>query len=152
LSWEGDEPSAAVAEEGSTPAAEESAPIPQAETVAPAVEASLPEANMVEGEYTAQTQSSSRSSYSPRETNLVCLLLTGAEAEGSTIPEDVVTTRLPEAGPAYTWQLSRTTRISPTDQHMSFLRTLSSLMRTREGLPGRSPIAPSQARLTLEFF
>jgi hypothetical protein len=35
---------------------------------------------------------------------------------------------------------------------MSFLRTLSSLMRTREGLPGRSPIAPSQARLTLELF
>jgi hypothetical protein len=34
---------------------------------------------------------------------------------------------------------------------MSFLRTLSSLMRTREGLPGRSLIAPSQARLTLKF-
>jgi hypothetical protein len=30
----------------------------------------------------------------------------------------------------------------PTDQHMSFLCTLSSLMRTREGFPGRSPIAP----------
>jgi hypothetical protein len=25
----------------------------------------------------------------------------------------IVTTRLPEAGPAYTWQLSRTPRISP---------------------------------------
>jgi hypothetical protein len=25
-------------------------------------------------------------------------------------------------------------------------------MRTREGLPGRSPIAPSQTRLTLELF
>jgi hypothetical protein len=25
-------------------------------------------------------------------------------------------------------------------------------MRTREGLPGRSPIAPNQARITLEFF
>jgi hypothetical protein len=35
---------------------------------------------------------------------------------------------------------------------MSFMRTLSSLMRTWVGLPGRSPIAPSQARLTLEFF
>jgi hypothetical protein len=34
---------------------------------------------------------------------------------------------------------------------MSFLRTLSSLVRPREELPGRSPIAPSQARLTLEF-
>jgi hypothetical protein len=37
------------------PAAEESAPLPQAETVALAVEATLPEASMVEGEYTAQT-------------------------------------------------------------------------------------------------
>jgi hypothetical protein len=44
------------------PAAEESAPLPQAETEAPAVEATLPEASIVEGEYTAQTQSSSRSS------------------------------------------------------------------------------------------
>jgi hypothetical protein len=62
LSWEEDEPSAAMAEEDSAPAAEESAPLPQAETVAPAVEATLPEASIVEGEYTAQTQSSSRSS------------------------------------------------------------------------------------------
>jgi hypothetical protein len=78
-----------VAEEASAPAVEESAPLPQAETVAPAVEASLPEASIVEGEYTAQTQSSSSSSRSPQETNLVCLLLTGAEVEGSTIPEAV---------------------------------------------------------------
>jgi hypothetical protein len=69
LSWEGDEPSAAAAEEDSTPAAEESAPLPQAETVAPAVEATLSEASIVEGKYTAQTQSSSSSSRSPRETN-----------------------------------------------------------------------------------
>jgi hypothetical protein len=54
LSWEGDEPSAAVVEEGSTLAAEESAPLPQAETVAPAVEATLLEASIVEGEYTTQ--------------------------------------------------------------------------------------------------
>jgi hypothetical protein len=54
----------AMAEEGSTPAAEESAPLPQAETVVPAVEATLPEANIVEGEYTAQTQSTSKSSRS----------------------------------------------------------------------------------------
>jgi hypothetical protein len=47
------------------PAAKGSAPLPQGETVVPAVEASLPEASMVEGEYTAQTQSSSRSSRSP---------------------------------------------------------------------------------------
>jgi hypothetical protein len=45
----------AVAKEGSTPAAEESAPLPQAETMAPAVEATLPEASIVEGEYTTQT-------------------------------------------------------------------------------------------------
>jgi hypothetical protein len=42
----------AVAEEGSTLAAEESAPLPQAETVAPATKATLPEAGIVEGEYT----------------------------------------------------------------------------------------------------
>ena len=38
-----------------------------------------------------------------------------------------------------------------TDPHKSFLRTLSSLVRTREELSGRSPIATGQARLTLEF-
>jgi hypothetical protein len=98
LSWEGDEPSPVVAEEASAPAAEESAPLPQAETVAPAVEASLPEASVVEGEYTAQMQSSSSSSRSPQETNPVCLLLTGAEVEGSTIPEVVpVEVTVPEA-------------------------------------------------------
>jgi hypothetical protein len=48
------------------PAAEESAPLPQAETEAPAVEATLPEASIVEGEYTAQTQSSSRNSHGRR--------------------------------------------------------------------------------------
>jgi hypothetical protein len=77
----------AAAEEASAPAAEESTPLPQAETVAPAVEATLPEASIVEGEYTAETQPSSSSSHSPRETDPVCLLLTGAEVEGSTIPE-----------------------------------------------------------------
>jgi hypothetical protein len=87
LSWEGDELSAVVAEEDSTPAAEESALLPRAETVMPAVEAILPEASIVEGKYTAQTQPFSRSSRSPRETNPVCLLLSGAEVEGSTIPE-----------------------------------------------------------------
>jgi hypothetical protein len=62
LTWDGDEPSAAVAEEESAPAAEESAPAPQAESEAPAVEATLPEASIVEGEYTARAQVSSRSS------------------------------------------------------------------------------------------
>jgi hypothetical protein len=61
LTWDEDEPSAAVAEEESVPAAEESAPAPQAEFEAPAVEATLPEASTVEGEYTTQTQLSSSS-------------------------------------------------------------------------------------------
>jgi hypothetical protein len=51
LSWEGDEPATAVVEEGATPPAEESAPAPQAEPEAPAAEATLPEASVVEGEY-----------------------------------------------------------------------------------------------------
>jgi hypothetical protein len=53
LTWAGDEPSAAMVEEGSAPSAEESAPAPRAESEAPAVEATLPEASIVEGEYTA---------------------------------------------------------------------------------------------------
>jgi hypothetical protein len=89
LSWERDEPDTTVAEETSAPAAEESAPLPQGETVAPAVETTLLEASIVEGEYAAETQPSSSSSRSPRETDPVCLLLTGAEVEGSTIPEAV---------------------------------------------------------------
>jgi hypothetical protein len=64
LTWDGDEPSAAVVEEESTLAAEESAPTPQAESEAPVGEAALPEASIVEGEYTAQGQVSSRSSRS----------------------------------------------------------------------------------------
>jgi hypothetical protein len=89
LSWEGDEPITAAAEEASTPAAEEFAPLLQAETVAPTAEATLPEASIVEGEYTTETQPSLNSSRSPRETDHVCLLLTEAEVEGSTIPEAV---------------------------------------------------------------
>jgi hypothetical protein len=98
LSWEGDEPSATADEEAFAPAAEESAPLPQGETVAPAAEAALPEASIVEGEYTAEMQPSSSSSRSPRETDLVYLLFTGAEVEGSTIPEVVpVEGTVPEA-------------------------------------------------------
>jgi hypothetical protein len=51
LSWEGDEPAAAVTEEEVAPPAEESAPAPQAEPEAPATETTLPEASVVEGEY-----------------------------------------------------------------------------------------------------
>jgi hypothetical protein len=71
------------------PAAEESAPLPQAETVTPVAEAMLPEASVVEGEYATVMQPSSNSSRSPWGTDPVCLVLTGAEVEGSTIPEVV---------------------------------------------------------------
>jgi hypothetical protein len=53
-----------VAEEESAPATEESALAPEAEFVAPAVEAALPEATVIESEYTARVQVSSRSSRS----------------------------------------------------------------------------------------
>jgi hypothetical protein len=44
--------------------------------------------------------------------------------------------------------------IVPTGQHESFVRTLSSLMRTRENFPVGHPhqIAPSQAHVTWRFF
>jgi hypothetical protein len=54
LSWEGDEPSTAVAEEEAAPPAEESTPAPQAESEAPAAGAALPEASVVEGKYSAE--------------------------------------------------------------------------------------------------
>jgi hypothetical protein len=89
LSWDGDEPSTATAEEVSAPAAEESAPLPQAETVTPVAEAMLSEASVVEGEYAVVMRPSSSSSQSPWGVYPVCLVLTGAEVEGSTIPEAV---------------------------------------------------------------
>jgi hypothetical protein len=49
LSWEGDEPSAATAEETPMLAVEESTPLPQAETVAQGAEATPLEATVVEG-------------------------------------------------------------------------------------------------------
>jgi hypothetical protein len=54
LSWEGDEPSTAVAEEEAALPAEESTPAPQAESEAPAAGAALPEASVVEGKYSAE--------------------------------------------------------------------------------------------------
>jgi hypothetical protein len=54
LSWEGDEPSTAVAEEEAAPPAEESTSASQVEPEAPAAEATLPEASVVEGEYSAE--------------------------------------------------------------------------------------------------
>jgi hypothetical protein len=53
LSWEGDEPSATVAEEEVAPPVEESALAPQVESEAPAAEVALPEASVVEGKYSA---------------------------------------------------------------------------------------------------
>jgi hypothetical protein len=53
LSWDGDEPSTAVAEEVAPPA-EESAPAPQTVPEAQAAEAALPEASMVEGKYSSE--------------------------------------------------------------------------------------------------
>jgi hypothetical protein len=53
LSWEGDEPSSAVAEEVAPPA-EESAPASQAVPEPPATEKPLPEARVVEGEYSSE--------------------------------------------------------------------------------------------------
>jgi hypothetical protein len=54
LSWEGDEPSTAVAEEEAAPPAEESAPASQSVPEALASEAVLPEANVVEGKYSVE--------------------------------------------------------------------------------------------------
>jgi hypothetical protein len=53
-----------VAEEETSPPAEESATAPQAESEAPATEATLPKARVVEGEYFAQVQVAPRSSRS----------------------------------------------------------------------------------------
>jgi hypothetical protein len=61
----------------------------------------------------------------------------------------------PIPGPTvFTPSSSLESYIVPTDQHESFVRHLSSLMRTRENLPvgHLSHIAPSQARLTWRFF
>jgi hypothetical protein len=61
----------------------------------------------------------------------------------------------PNPGPAVlTPGSSLGSYIVPTDQHESFVCTLSSLMRTRENFPvgHSSQIAPSQARLTWRFF
>jgi hypothetical protein len=54
LSWEGDKPSLSVAEEVAPPV-EESDPTSQAVPEPPAAEAPLPEASIVEGEYSSET-------------------------------------------------------------------------------------------------
>jgi hypothetical protein len=64
LTWEEDEPATAVVEEETASPTEESAPTPQAVSEAPAAEATLPEASVVEGEYSAQVQVAPKSSRS----------------------------------------------------------------------------------------
>jgi hypothetical protein len=64
LTWEEDEPATAVVEEETVSPTEESAPTPQAVSEAPAAEATLPEASVVEGEYSAQVQVAPKSSRS----------------------------------------------------------------------------------------
>jgi hypothetical protein len=54
LSWEGDEPSTAVADKEAAPPAEESTPAPQAESEAPAAGAALPKASVVKGKYSTE--------------------------------------------------------------------------------------------------
>jgi hypothetical protein len=60
----------------------------------------------------------------------------------------------PQTKPVLTPVNSLGSYIVPTDQHGSFVRTLSSLMRTRENFPigHLFQIAPSQAHLTWRFF
>jgi hypothetical protein len=53
LFWEGEEPSATMAEEEVAPPVEESTPAPQVESEAPAAKAALPEASVVEGKCSA---------------------------------------------------------------------------------------------------
>jgi hypothetical protein len=54
LSWEGDASSTAMAEDEAAPPTEESALASQAVPEAPATEATLPEASVVEGKYSAE--------------------------------------------------------------------------------------------------
>jgi hypothetical protein len=55
LSWEGEEPDAAATEEDPPVAVEESTPLPQAENMASGVEATPPEATIMDGMYNSTT-------------------------------------------------------------------------------------------------
>jgi hypothetical protein len=71
--------------------------------------------------------------------------------KGNNAPKDSGVTPRPIPGPAVlTPGSSLGSYIVLTDEHESFVRTLSSLMHTRENFPVGHPsqIAPSQARLT----
>jgi hypothetical protein len=60
LTWEEDEPASVVAKEEAVPPAEESAPASQADPEALSAEATLPEASVVECEYSAEVEVPSR--------------------------------------------------------------------------------------------
>jgi hypothetical protein len=77
------------AEENPTLAVEESTPLPLVETVAPAAEATPPEATLVEGKWTTMGPYAPSSSHSPRILISCVLYLTGAQVEGTAIPEVV---------------------------------------------------------------
>jgi alpha-D-ribose 1-methylphosphonate 5-triphosphate synthase subunit PhnH len=65
LSWEGEEPDVAAAEEDPPAAVEESASLPQVETIAQGAEATPPEATVLEGMYISMTSFAS-GGHSPR--------------------------------------------------------------------------------------
>jgi hypothetical protein len=56
MSWEEDEPASEAAEKEAAPPAEESAPAPLAEPEVLTVEATLPEASVVEGDNCAEVE------------------------------------------------------------------------------------------------
>jgi hypothetical protein len=66
LSWAGDEPSAATGEGDPSPAVEEFAMLPQAETIAQGAEAMPPEAIVVEGMWTVVMSFAPCSNHSPQ--------------------------------------------------------------------------------------
>jgi hypothetical protein len=78
-----------VAEEEAVPPVEDFAPAPQAEPEVLAAEATLPEANVVEGEYSTVVEVPSQSSRSRHVDNTPVLVSTGAEAEGNEVPSAV---------------------------------------------------------------
>jgi hypothetical protein len=78
-----------VAEEEAAPPAEESAPAPQVEPEALTTEATLPEASVVEGKYSAEVEVPSRVVVVAMLTDTLVFLSTGAEAERSEIPSAV---------------------------------------------------------------
>jgi hypothetical protein len=73
MSWDGEEPSAAAGEEDRSAGVEESAPLPQTEAVAQAMDATPQEATMVEGMWTAPMLAAPCSSRSPQILTLCAL-------------------------------------------------------------------------------